>query len=981
MKGQEIFRFVCLRSPEHAEKAIQTEEVSSPLKIQLRASIANEEGGEALEGHAQTHLDGSTFHSDPSSMTHYDELIQFRDGLDPSTPLDPTALEAAATAIFGMSSSSFVASTSFQDLKAELLDGIIALRIATNRFPGLAAQYAELYQLLVLLELLAEEPASLAGMTYRAFRALHIVLPGDIFPLPEDLPEADDPASGGDPAEDPAALRAELQEIEGTVRELLSVHRADMEPDPVDPTGGSASAGPSPRAQMIDQYGSHSLVKAGTAARFQDNTTQVLNKFNLDPTAVPLAYVIDQLEQQAAHVGAKLGDANPAPQVKGLIQVGQTIFPGAYLDAPAVGGNGGNGGAHGIPSGGAGQVVAGPSLNASVAPSGIGSLMVTRQHILRYEAGEIAHIENVMKGETKERETRRLRRTEESLSREVETKKEEERDLQTTERMEMQREVENTLLDSKKWSIGGEVTAGFGPYFEVSINTEYATENVSETVARNASSYSKEVMEKTASRITERIREEQTIKTLQEFEEKNRHVLDGSGSADHIVGMFRWINRVYQGQVYDYGVRLFFDIMIPEPAKVLLYSKFKAATKASNSIVPPPELDIKASDLNENNYHDYLKTYQVRGVQPPPKSRISIGKTFSFSNPQNPQQGESGVRAESETLQIPEGYRATEVHVTLRGIDGYDSNVHPAKHRAFVGVGRVTYDFHNLEYLPTESQRRSSLMHGQEGTLPIVLLSEGMTGYVAQIEVLCLRNPRALEQWKIETYDAILEAYQIQRANYEEKMASRETDGISIEGRNPLENRRIERDELKRGAISIITKQQFASFNAYKTAVPVPSMDFVQAKTEGRYARFFEQAFEWENMTYELLPYYWANKKRWTETLLIEDPDPEHKAFLRSGFARLRVPVTPEFEAAVFHYLDTRKIWTEADVPKITNEKHLPFLEELAKRREEEAPVTEVPVGEPFQFTLPTTLVRVQDGDPLPEWTQSPDGHWEEVQN
>ena len=50
---------------------------------------------------------------------------------------------------------------------------------------------------------------------------------------------------------------------------------------------------------------------------------------------------------------------------------------------------------------------------------GVGSLLLTNLQILRYEAGEVAHIENVLIGETKERETRRLRRTEETTVREA----------------------------------------------------------------------------------------------------------------------------------------------------------------------------------------------------------------------------------------------------------------------------------------------------------------------------------------------------------------------------------------------------------------------------------------------------------------------------------------------------------------------------------------------------------------------------------
>ena len=89
----------------------------------------------------------------------------------------------------------------------------------------------------------------------------------------------------------------------------------------------------------------------------------------------------------------------------------------------------------------------------------------------------------------------------------------------------MQREVQNTLKESQQFGISGSVSAAYGPFVQATVNTELATDSSSEDVARNASSFSKEVTERTASKITERIREEQTIRVIQEFEERNLHRL------------------------------------------------------------------------------------------------------------------------------------------------------------------------------------------------------------------------------------------------------------------------------------------------------------------------------------------------------------------------------------------------------------------------------------------------------------------------
>ena len=93
----------------------------------------------------------------------------------------------------------------------------------------------------------------------------------------------------------------------------------------------------------------------------------------------------------------------------------------------------------------------------------IGDLMVVEQRLLRYDRGEVAHIENVMQTESRERKHRRLRRTEEMTFFAKETSEESERDLQSTERFELQQESERTIQDDAQFKAGVTVSGGFGP--------------------------------------------------------------------------------------------------------------------------------------------------------------------------------------------------------------------------------------------------------------------------------------------------------------------------------------------------------------------------------------------------------------------------------------------------------------------------------------------------------------------------------------
>src|SRR5262249_54556251 len=148
--------------------------------------------------------------------------------------------------------------------------------------------------------------------------------------------------------------------------------------------------------------------------------------------------------------------------------------------------------------------------------------------------------------------------------------------------------------------------------------------------------------------------------------------------------------------------------------------------------------------------------------------------------------------------------------------------------------------------------------------------------YEVLVTMACLVSQAAYEKWQLETYFAIMNAYEAAKSRYENAVAAekiRDSYQPSF-GRNPIANRQIEQTELKRAAISLMTGQRFDLFDAVTPNVAphgFPELDFDEAEAEGRYIQFFEQAFEWNNMTYLFYPYFWNRKAQWPTLLQIGD--------------------------------------------------------------------------------------------------------------
>ena len=75
--------------------------------------------------------------------------------------------------------------------------------------------------------------------------------------------------------------------------------------------------------------------------------------------------------------------------------------------------------------------------------------MVVEQELSHYEYGEIAHIENVLKGEIRECKHRTSRTREEAVLTETEETSEKTEDLTTTERYELGTESQHVINENR----------------------------------------------------------------------------------------------------------------------------------------------------------------------------------------------------------------------------------------------------------------------------------------------------------------------------------------------------------------------------------------------------------------------------------------------------------------------------------------------------------------------------------------------------
>lgn len=620
--------------------------------------------------------------------------------------------------------------------------------------------------------------------------------------------------------------------------------------------------------------------------------------------------------------------------------------------------------------------------------SGIADLLVVKQQIQRYEASEIAHIENILPKETKKRSHRRLDREEQIFFAAEENTVEKETELQTVDRFELNRESTKTMQRDREIGFGLSVSGKYGPTVEFTSNLEASQATSESSVISSATSYARDVTERSRERIISSIREERTRTLVREVEEINKHEI-ANDDISSIVGMYQFVDKIYVSQVFNYGLRQMFDFMIPEPASYLRYLRTldDKSIKAPNPPVPLENDAPNASAINNANYLMLGARYHVNGLKEPPPLFVVNRTSLSHGTEGDSEEGQPRSRT-SIDMDIPSGYKPLWAFASIIALTDDDPTV-----SVIVGEANTVWQPSTNEVVNVGSghdMARSNLLFLDVGSapnpqtetakLPLHAVAFETTTFVVNLKIVYRRLDDYYRDWQIDTYEKIAAAYQDRLAEHRQLVETLEAEARTDEefelqfGSPPSVNEKIIREELKKHCLSAIRRERFDEFDATQDADP-PYFEFIEAETEGSQIRFFEHAFEWDQMQYVLYPYFWARKKTWDDRFLEEHPDHKFLEFLKAGSARVSVPVRPGFEVAVSHFLETGNLWNgNTEEPEIGDPMYFAIVDEIRERTGGDK--GEQPVGDPWETRIPTSLILLRDGETLPEWERVSENEW-----
>lgn len=522
------------------------------------------------------------------------------------------------------------------------------------------------------------------------------------------------------------------------------------------------------------------------------------------------------------------------------------------------------------------------------------------------ECGELVHSVPLAPGEVVNITHREWSNTSEEFESIVNDYMEEYSETGVAEKSELSQSVNSQKQHSTAFNTGVTASGGYGG---VTITTSAGynindSNSESATFARNNSS---SITQKSSSRVKKEHKmsfrvasaseiEDQTVQTI-----KNPY-LDRATRVDYFQLIRKW-----QVDLYRYGVRLTWDLAIPEPGSALL-SKMKEIERIRDEIEQGFDslFELKATEITRDNYINKAADYGVSVNELPP----SAEKTVIFTDSKNTLSQEKYIF----DFEVPENYKVKSA--TLDYFENHQSNTWGIHIQDISGRHRTLFA-NGSGWHPAEVNNYNG-WNGMSGKLFVHVNLWDIKFYTMTIRLQCELKEFVYDDWKQRTWETIrsqFRALYLERRQMLSDRLERLEDELGTE--DALSLRKKEREEVMKGFLRWIGIEDFVFYpegtpSNVEDDLYDPDSGLVEDTSEiakilgqGEVTKFLHHAIEWENMVYFLYPYFWTHARRWKFKRKLDHPDPMHKAFLKSGSARVVLTIRPGFENAFMAFLNT----------------------------------------------------------------------------
>lgn len=488
--------------------------------------------------------------------------------------------------------------------------------------------------------------------------------------------------------------------------------------------------------------------------------------------------------------------------------------------------------------------------------------------------------------------------------------------------------TENESKHASAFNFSAQVTGGYGP---VSMTVATGLNNNSENrqVVKDSTQRAREVTEKASARTRQEHKISFKLETKRGVEDSSFRTITNPHDDRAIRIDYYRMMRKWRTDLFRYGLRLTFDIVIPNPG-ARLWAFHRRVRKLDEQIRKPFVFPLKLNSLTEDNWKSEADKYEGVIEPPPPKSiPISISRSL-----QDPKGG-----MEIFEFVAPDGYIMNSREVRIDGMWlGADnpSLMFPPDTKLEVEPYTVTSEEKGGTFKGTSTGSGS----GKHASW--FLYYSKVNRITINVVMGAVREELTLEAWRTKSWTTLRDtAFAKWQDEIARLQAERDRLWMELSGKDTLTLRRLEREELIRQTLYWVIGEQFdptpsevgrilkklVDMEQNQLPDELPNADLARQLTKDEWAtaagfgdivKYLHHAIEWENLLYFLYPYFWGSDDIAREKMLFEHPDVNHRDFLRAGYTRIVIPVRPGFEESFTKLINTGIFSSQDKTPYIT---------------------------------------------------------------
>lgn len=532
----------------------------------------------------------------------------------------------------------------------------------------------------------------------------------------------------------------------------------------------------------------------------------------------------------------------------------------------------------------------------TILPYAIGDLQLVKYKLLRYEIGEMASITSIMPGEKRKLVNRKLDRVVEK-----EITKTESLTASHTSSNE-----QNNDFNEELWNAIAETTettnypdpgliSTYGPPTNITIKGSFTKAYTTQTPdKKQLSSFAKKILNKTTQRLSEKINKVRAHTELKELEDTSVSFLNNTNSNEPVYGIYCWLNKIYQAKVINYGNRMLFSFIVPNPAAA--YIQQTKILDGAN-LTEPKSLEqfhiTTYQDITRDNYLALCQYYALQQFPLPPQETILVSDVVSLS--------------QSKLIPLPEGYYASSANLDY----AFGAGQTEAVVSGFLGQNTFTFD---RSTALIGSKNFSPLSNEQLGIAVSVVYNPGIQmsppdselDFQMAVAVSCVPLAQTFLSWQINLYQLLAAAYSQQLAVYQLKIDASLGKKDTV---NPLSERLTVKQELEKS----IRKQLVENALQVK-GLPLSLINSAGNGTfqynQSEILQYLNMALEWNEMSYTFFDQYDIQNDLFAVSSLSSD---FFSAFLKASYARVIIPIPPDFNYGFLYFLNTGIVWTLKD--------------------------------------------------------------------